>query len=506
MKITVSSNVTRGASTTSTTNTSPAVAQGCITLFALPFAGVGVFTAFQAIKLATEGKLAQAAPLGAFGAIFGTVGFGLIIGGFKARKTLAAKQARQDAAPDKPWLWREDWASRLIPDSSKAGAIGLWVFAIFWNLIALPSTYLALKQGITAENKAAWLIFLFPIVGLGLLAAATYSALRARRYGVSVLELVAVPIPLGREIAGRIHVPGVFEPEQGIRVTLTCGRQVTTGSGKSRSTTTTILWQDDLTIPGVLRDASGVAIPFAMAVPADQPESDDRNSNNKIIWKVSAAAAVAGIDYSADFEVPVFHTAESDTAPPPEMAEREKAQLTAYTLPPDAPVSVVESGRGVDISFPMGRNAGVAAGLTLFALLWSVVVYIMFQTNAPWLFRIVFALTDLLLLAIATGLWLGHSELHADSTGLTINSGVGPFSRSRRFAANEVTSVRPKVGMTSGNRAYFDLHLVFRDGSELIAGRGLRDPRQAEWVGSKLLSALGKQNGGDSKQETGDRR
>ncbi|HKV75585.1 MAG TPA: hypothetical protein VJN95_13785 [Gemmatimonadales bacterium] len=490
MKITVTSSVTTGTTSINTSNTSPAVAQGCMTLFALPFAGVGVFTAYQAIKLAMEGKLAPAVPLGAFGAIFGSVGFGLIIGGFKARKTLAAKQARQAAAPDKPWLWREDWASRLIPDRSKAGAIGLWVFAVFWNLIAMPATYLAVKQGVTAVNKASWFIFLFPFVGLCLLAAATYSALRARRYGVSVLELVAVPIPLGREIAGRIHVPGVFEPEQGVRVTLTCGRQVTTGSGKNRSTTTTILWQDDQTIPGVLRDASGVAIPFAIAVPADQPQSDDSNSSNQIIWKVSASAAVAGIDYAAEFEVPVFHTSESDTAPPPEMAEREKAQLTAYTPPPDAPVSVVESGRGIDVSFPMGRNAGVAAGLTMFAVVWSLVVYALFQLDAPWFFRVVFGLTDLLLLAIATALWLGHSEIHADSTGLTLNSGVGPFSRSRHFAANEVTSVRPKVGMTSGNRAYFDLHLVFRDGSELVAGRGLSDPRQAEWVGGKLLAAL----------------
>jgi hypothetical protein len=47
------------------------------------------------------------------------------------------------------------------------------------------------------------------------------------------------------------------------------------------------------------------------------------------------------------------------------------------------------------------------------------------------------------------------------------------------------------VGMTAGNRAYFDLHLVFKDGSELTAGSGLSDPRQVEWVGSKLLGALG---------------
>lgn len=483
-------NITVGGSGASSSSTSPAMAQGCITLFALPFAGVGVFTAFQAIRLVTAGNLPQAGALGAFGAIFGSVGFGLIIAGFKARRELAAREARQAAAPGQPWLWREDWANRLIPDRSRSAATGLWVFAIFWNLIALPAAYLALRNNIWEENKAALLILLFPLIGLGLLIAATYAMLRARRYGVSVLELVAVPVPIGREIAGRIHVPGAFEPEQGVKVTLTCAREITTGSGKNRSTTTTILWQDDQTIPGVTRDASGVAIPFVMSVPADCPSSDDRDPSNKVIWKLSAEAAVAGIDYSAGFEVPVFYTKESDSPPPPELVAREEARMAEYTLPTEAPVTLSETGRGVDVGFPMGRNPGVAFGVTLFATLWSVVVFIMFRTDAPWLFRIIFSLADVLIVGIALWLWFGHSELHADSTGLILHSGFGPFQRTRRFTPDEVVAVRPKVGMTAGSRAYFDLHLLFKDGSELTAGSGLSDPRQVEWVGSKLLAAL----------------
>jgi hypothetical protein len=491
VKITFSARPTRTATTSSNSSMSPGMAQGCVTLFALPFAGVGVFALVQAAGLLQRQQLAQAAGLGGFGALFGAAGFGLIAAGFKARTATAALQARQAAAPDQPWLWREDWAKRLIPDTSRASAVGLWVFAIFWNLIALPVSYLALKNGIAPDNKAALLVLLFPLVGLGVLASATYTAMRARRYGVSVLELVAVPIPLGREIAGRIHVPGVFEPEQGVKVSLTCAREVTTGSGKNRSTTTTLLWQDDLTVPGVTRDATGVAIPFLMQVPADCPPSDDRNSSNKVIWKVTAEAAVAGIDYSASFEVPVFHTAESDAPAPADVVAREQERMAEYRLPADAPVKLEETGRGVDVAFPMGRNPGVAFGITVFAILWSAVVYALVRFEAPWLFRIVFAAVDLLVVAIALWLWFGHSELHADSTGLTFNSGFGPFMKSRRFGPDEMVSVRPKVGMTAGNRAYFDLHLVFKDGSELTAGSGLSDPRQVEWVGSKLRGALG---------------
>ena len=138
---------------TGSSSVSPVMAQGCLTLFGLPFAGVGLFVLWQAVTLLQRHDLPQAAALGGFGAIFGTVGFGLMIAGVRARRETAARLTREAAAPGQPWLWREDWANRRIEDRGRSTTGGLWLFAVFWNVIALPATYLAFRNGIDASTR-----------------------------------------------------------------------------------------------------------------------------------------------------------------------------------------------------------------------------------------------------------------------------------------------------------------------------------------------------------------
>jgi hypothetical protein len=43
-------------------------------------------------------------------------------------------------------------------------------------------------------------------------------------------------------------------------------------------------------------------------IPSDCEPSDERNPNDRTLWRLTASAKVPGIDYSATFEVPVFKT------------------------------------------------------------------------------------------------------------------------------------------------------------------------------------------------------
>ena len=465
---------------------SPRAAAGCAMLFAIPFIAVGFFLVYQAIQQSLQGNRPGALSTGAGGLVFGGVGLALLVGARRTRRQGEELEARRSAAPGQPWLWREDWASRHVMDADRSQAGLLLVFALFWNLVSLPSAYFGVRQALQTGDKAPFLVLIFPAVGCVLLAAAIYSAMRTSRYGRSVLELDAVPAPIGRELAGTIHVAKGLDPEHGVQLTLTCVRRITTGSGKNRSTREEILWQDDQSIPVVGRQYDGVAIPVRMAIPADGEPCDDSDPWNRVLWRLAARAVTPGIDYAATFEVPVFRTAESAQPPSPEVVAQHRAELEEYRLPDDAPVRITEAGQGVRVDFPMGRNPAAALGLTVFVALWSGFLVLMFRLHAPWFFRLVFGAFNVLLLGIASTLWLGRTTIEAGGEGLRITKGWGPFARTLRFRVDEIARIDTRIGMTAGSRAYFDLKLVFADQSSIGAGSGLNDRRQAEWVANRV--------------------
>lgn len=62
----------------------------------------------------------------------GSIVYAMIYGRRKVREQAAAEQAN----PEAPWLWRKDWASSRAESKNRNSAIGLWMMAIFWNLIS----------------------------------------------------------------------------------------------------------------------------------------------------------------------------------------------------------------------------------------------------------------------------------------------------------------------------------------------------------------------------------
>ena len=50
----------------------------------------------------------------------------------------AVDQTFRAQHPDEPWLWRRDWAERVVRESPDFGGWCLWGFAILWNLFCVP--------------------------------------------------------------------------------------------------------------------------------------------------------------------------------------------------------------------------------------------------------------------------------------------------------------------------------------------------------------------------------
>ncbi len=220
-----------------------------------------------------------------------------------------------------PWLERMDWASRRLEDENSSNVLGFLIFTVIWNLFSGGISYAFLRVDDT-PGMARLFVLIFPGVGIILLISAVYVVLRRQRYGVPVLELATLPAPVGRALAGVVRTRAVFDPAGGFVVKLQCIHWTETGSGKNRSTHEDIVWEGTRTIPGATRDPGGIAVPVAMAIPADAAPTEARSSRDKILWRLLVSAAVDGIDFRTQFEVPVYRTPESATPLTPEELAR----------------------------------------------------------------------------------------------------------------------------------------------------------------------------------------
>ncbi|HEX3233413.1 MAG TPA: hypothetical protein VHR41_04415 [Gemmatimonadales bacterium] len=468
---------------------------GCLALFLLPFAAAGVFAAVQGVRSATSGDWAQAGLLAVFALTFGGVGFGGLAATRVGRRRAGEAAALKARNPAAPWLWRPDWAAGWVDDSSRGTMWFAWIFATLWNLISLPGVVLAVRAAVWKQKPAALLILLFPAIGIALLVWAIRATLRYRRFGVSRLELDTRPGVVGHSLAGTVRTTVPLRPVEGFEVVLRCIRRVTSGSSKNRSTTESVLWQEERRVAGeVARDASGMGtrIPVGFALPPDARACDDSVSDDQILWRLEVTAGVPGIDYASSFEVPVFRT-ELSKEPPTvsEAALGAPVALDTYRQPPGSRIEVSTTRRGTEIFFPAARNPGVASGLTLFAALWGGVVWALMHSRAPLVFPIVFGGFGVLLLVGVLELWLRESRVVAGNGSLTLASGYLVTGGGQTLPASAVDDVTTRITMQSGTRPYYDIVVLTKAGKKLTAGRAVRDKREAEWLAGTVKQALG---------------
>jgi hypothetical protein len=456
-------------------------------LFLLPFAAGGAYAAVMAARAVARNDWPQAGFLAVVALVFGGVGFGGIIAVLRGRRGAEAALDRQARHPDAPWLWREDWAARRIADSSGMETGFAWAFAILWNLISVPSSVLAVRAAMNEGNRAALIALLFPVVGLGLLVWAVRATLRRRRYGTSVLELQTLPAVIGHALEGTVRTPPDLRPGDGFRVMLSCIRRVRTGSGRNRSTSESILWQEERRVP-----AGGLGVPIAFALPPDAVAADPKRGDERTLWRLEVSAEVPGVDYVSRFEVPVFRTAAS--AQPRTEAEQAVAASSAvqpdYRQPAGSRIRVSRTRRGTEVYFPAARNPGAAAGLTAFTLIWIGATWATIAFGAPLLFPIVFGAFGLLLVFLVIDQWLGVARVTADQTGVTLAKGWIVPRGERTVRAADVGEVTTKIGSQAGRNVYYDLVIVTAAGKRVTLAGGVADKREAEWLAAAVSSAV----------------
>jgi hypothetical protein len=421
---------------------------------------------------------------GVFAFVFGGVGFGLLFGARYGAKKLAAQNALREQFPDEPWRWRPEWANGRIASSARGVAHVAIGFAVLWNLISLPLLFV-LPDEIAGGNTAAAIGLLFPLIGVGLAAWAIRSWLQLKRFKVATLTLDRMPVALGGRLKGTIRVESAVPVTTHFRLELACVETRTTGSGKNRSSHERLLWQKHWRMPRhqCQITAAFTTIPVDAPVPAGQPTTTVDDASAEIAWRLDVTGECPGPDFWSRFELPVFAT-----ETPPAAAELPPAIEPTTN---DGPGPRELDALGIDYerlpqggeawTFRRGRNKDVARGLSAFAALWTAICGVLFVVDAPLLFRIVFPLSDALLIWWALELWLTEYRVTLDHGLLTL-SRRGFMARAPiEIPLKWLRGVQAQVGMQAGNKLYYDLKVDTADGSHTAAS-SLADHDVASWL------------------------
>lgn len=433
--------------------------------------------------------------LSLFGAVFGSVGAGLLTFGIVGMRQLPTHSAEVEASAE-PWLARGDWATGQIRASGGAAVAApvLAVVALYWNFAALP-VYWKLADSFTSEPGLwRWFASIFPVVGGALVLAFIYQLLRGRKYGESVLQLAGTPGIIGGQLAGVVRIANDLQPADGFRLTLSCIERATTRKGKSQEN---LLWQDERLVTQPMRDdaTAATAVPVLFAIPYECLESSRPDSNRDVRWRLDVRAKMPGVDYSSRFEVPVYKTSASrkdfqldehlaaDFAPPP----------SRDLLLSDAHIAKKPlAGNGVRLVFPAARNLASAVMLTMVLLLWSGAIWLMLQKGVFPLVPVIFGLVGLVFAWIALDLWFYRSVVEASPDGLRGRGGWLGMGREWSLAADEIRRFTTEEYMSTGSSVWNNVLLVPRSGKKRLIAKGIGSKLARQAVIDELNAALGR--------------
>jgi hypothetical protein len=444
----------------------------------------------------TAGTIAGAA-IALFISAIGAGFLFVAVGGYGRLKRQAAIE---EANPAAPWLWRTDWASRKAENQSKKTEITTWVMCIFSNVVMIPVAVTIVPQLARRNDPRVFLVLGFGLIGVILFVAALRATLRRSRFGNTYFEFYSLPFSPGGRLAGRIHLKLDASAAHGVDLRLSCVRKMIGGSGNSRSTSETVLWQTEQNVPyGALgMDPLGRTIPVDFAIPSDAYVTDHDNSPDQVLWLLHAQADLPGIDYSDDFELPVFKTTFSAEQTPADSSSETFGfaagsssdwNATPVAAPAHPKVIISSEDGGTEFYFPAFRTPSRALFLLIFTAIWTVVVYFLLRSSAPWFFPLVFGFFDVLLIFAMFHVVLGTSRIRVGNGELSSTARVLGMGSTKRFSFSEIDAI---VAVTSGQpggnqgQAMYAIRLRTKDGRRITLADEIASRQEARWIVSQI--------------------
>ncbi len=489
------------------------VAPVFLAAFGLAFAGLGFFGVSAAISSGPtriHGNPSIAIAVCCFFVLIGVgIVFAAIYGGHKVKQQAALQQA----SPDSPWLWREDWAASRAESKNRNTIIGLWIAAIFWNFISITVTVFVVPPLLQKSDLKALIPLGFCMIGAILFVAAVRATIRRERFGKTYFELASLPFSPGRTLKGLIHLRFNTTATHGVDLRLSCVRQIITSQGKNSTTNQIVLWQDQKNVPadslntGALGDAT---IPVDFAIPSDALETNQDQYKDQVLWLLHAEADVPGVNYFDDFEVPVFRLSPasatvSDATPSFATYNSSNnfgssagaATATAFqsdasdVAAPDNPTVVISPGPngGTEFYFRAFRNPSKVLLLIFFTIVWTGIVYFLHYSTAPWFFPVVFGFFDIILIYASLRSTLATTRIEVGNGKITARKSMLGVGNTQEVPFSEIAQILAATGSyqgTSVNDASYSIRLLTKSGRKLTLADAIYNRQEARWIVAQM--------------------
>lgn len=461
-----------------------------LSLFALPFIGIGLFVLVTAARSEAH-SAARVIPL-IIGAVFLLAGLALLAtarAGLRRANEIAALSKQY---PNEPWLWREDWSRGVIASSNRARAIGMIAFAAIWNLISFTIFALAFGE-IAADDGAAWLVVIFPIIGVGLAAWAVREWLVWRRYGTSVFQLAAIPGVLGGRVAGVVKLSDSARHVETFEVSLLCHETRNRRSGGRRETESTLIWSEKkhLVATQLPETYEGIAIPVLFAAPYDQPQTNFLAGAGAIKWTIVVQGKQPGVDIDVEFEIPVFETTESRADfKLDDSALKPYVESTSNPLVDTTRIEVERLNDRISCYFPPGANKSGALFMVVAAAVFGTGAHFIRVADGPLILTIIFTAVPVLLLWFAFDAMFGSARIEVDPQTLRWMSRGLFGSKERELQRSAVASVEIFEAGSAGSQIFYYIRIVRRDGRSALIGRRIGGRQLAEQLAADIAQML----------------
>lgn len=393
----------------------------------------------------------------------------------------------------KPWEINSAWASGHIKSAS-SGAPGIWFFAILWNAISSPAVFMGIPEMYKSEKYwAIAVVAIFPLVGMLILYWAIYKTLQAVKYTNSTFIMDKVPGVIGGKFIGSLQLPAKLANSELINVRLVNIHEVTTGSGKNRSTRRNTIWQSTRNFKnGEWKIQNGhLTIPLDIEISYETKDHDRSNSRNCVYWNLEVYSEMPGIDFETSFEVPVFKTEDSD----PELINSSKDEERVLERQPNMKgITYQELANGIRVFVHPFKFFGTGITMFSFGLIIGVVCIVLFYKSIfipavfTLLFSTLFVSFGIHFLLIQTEIVFYEDFGQVKSTWL----GLG-FIREFNLKDVKEISIDVKSSSSSNNgreTSNYSLCLHSHDGSQFSTSEMTSSYDQILWIKAKLKQKI----------------
>jgi hypothetical protein len=155
-----------------------------------------------------------------------------------------------------------------------------------------------LERGTHADPAVLYAAGIFGLIGLAFFIRAGRAFIRRGKFGESELELRHGPARLGGALDGVVRFSHRFDTKTSFHVRLACIRGHLAG-GRYGHGESEVLWHQTEEVES--DDGQTLRVRFAL------PELGRTTEDNyvRILWRLDVTAKVPGVDFAAQFEVPV---------------------------------------------------------------------------------------------------------------------------------------------------------------------------------------------------------